>query len=374
MTMMTSPRSYRGIAAVRADASDPNKILADLQIAVKAMRDKNDEALKAKVDDVVLREHVDRINASVGAIQAAVDEANARIAAMAVNGDGAKKVRDPDYNKAFATHMKRGDVQASLNKGAASEGGFLAPVEWDRTIADKLVIISPMRQLATVQTIGTAGFSKLFNQKGTASGWVGETAARPETATAAFGSLTYDTGELYANPAATQQMLDDAEVDLESWLAGDVEQEFALQEGTAFVAGNGANGRPKGLTTYVTGAANATAHPYGAITLTPSGHASQLTADGIVNLTFALPQEFTGNARFAMNRDTHRLVRLLKDGQGNYLWQPSYQAGSPATLNGYPVTEMAGLANVAANAIPIFFGDFARSYLVIDRVGTRVRP
>jgi HK97 family phage major capsid protein len=259
-----------------------------------------------------------------------------------------------------------------LTKTAPAEGGFTAPTEWDRTITDKLVIISPMRQMCSVQSISVNAFSKLFNNKGTVSGWVGETAARPETATPTFGSVTYVTGELYANPSATQQMLDDSEVDLEQWLAGEVEQEFSLQENIAFVSGTGANGRPNGILTYVTGAANAAAHPYGAITLTNSGAAATVTADGIVNLVHALPSAFLQNAQFAMNRDTMRAVRLLKDTTNQYLWQPSYQAGTPSTLAGYGVSEVAAMPNLAAASKSILFGDFKRSYLIVDRVGVRL--
>lgn len=372
MTMHTSARAFRGVAAVRADASDPNKILAGLTKAFEDFKAENDAKLKAKAD-VVIDEKVERINKAVGDMQAALDEANARIAAMAINGGGDRKpLRDSEYSNAFAAYVKRGDVQASLNKGTNPEGGFTTPIEWDRTITDRLVIVSPMRQICAVQTISNAGFSKLFNLKGTASGWVGEQAARPETATATFGSLTYSTGEMYANPSASQQILDDSEVNLESWLAGEVEQEFAFQEGLAFVNGTGANGRPIGITTYITGGANAAAHPYGAILTVNSGAAAGVTSDGIINLVHGLPSAFTPNARFAMNRDTMRAVRVLKDTTGQYLWQPSLQADVPATLAGYPITEIAALPNLAAGSRSILFGDFARTYLIVDRAGVRV--
>ena len=328
------------------------------------------EGVKKGQADALQALKVDRINADIEKLQSAVDEANTRIAAAQMQGVTQGGLKDKEYSAAFASHMKRGEVQAALNKGVAGEGGFLAPTEWDRTITDKLVTISPLRALATVQNISTASFSKLFNQKGTVSGWVGEAAARPDTATPTFASLTYTTGEIYANPSATQGMLDDAEVDLESWLAGEVQQEFAFQEGAAFLSGTGVN-RPTGLLTYITGGANAAVHPYGAITTVNSGAAAALTTDGIVNLIYELPSEFTGNARFIMNRKTQSAARKLKDGQGNYIWQPSFVAGQPATLAGFAVTEMPGMPDVGAGLKPIVFGDF-KGYLVLDRVGVRV--
>lgn len=377
MSKHLPPRAFRGATSLRADAGDANTILARLNKAFDDFKAENDKRLADLAkgqEDVVRNEKVDRINGALSELQAALDQQNERIAnlAMAGIGGGGRKIRDADYSKSFLAHMRRGDVQASLNKGVAQEGGYLTPVEWDRTITDRLIQISPMRSICTVLSISGAGFQKLFNNHGTTSGWVGETAARPGTATPTLGPLTYNTGEIYAKPSATQQILDDAEIDLETWLAGEVETEFAYQEGLAFLSGDGVN-KPNGILTYVTGGANAATHPWGAILTVNSGSAAALTSDGIINLTYELPPEYSGAARFAMNRGSHRAVRLLKDGQNNYLWQPSYQAGAPATLLGYPITEMPGMPNIAAGTKPILFGDFRRGYLIIDRIGVRVQ-
>jgi HK97 family phage major capsid protein len=372
MSMHYKP-PLRGILAVRADASDPKAILGQLQAAFEAFKTERDaeiQALKKGQEDVVRTEKVDRINAAVGDLQKAIDDLNVKIAAAHL-GAGQTPVQDREYTEAFRSHFRAGTVQASLNKGADTEGGYLAPLEWDRTITDRLVLVSPMRQIASVQKISTPGFKKLFNARGMGSGWVGETAARPETSTPTIGSLSYATGELYANPAATQQMLDDSAVDLEQWIANDVELEFAYQEGIAFVSGNGTN-KPNGFLTYATGAANAAAHPWGAVLATTVASASAITTDEILTLTYALPQEYTAEARFTMNRATQAVIRKLKDGQNNYIWQPSFQLGQPSLIAGYPITEMPAMPNIAAGSIPIAFGDFRRGYQVIDRVGLRV--
>lgn len=376
MAASASASVSRGIQSVRAEvgSTEIKAMIEGVNQAFATFKAENNAALegvKKGQADALQALKVDRINADIEKLQSAVDEANTRIAAAQMIGIAQGGVKDKEYSAAFQAHMKRGEIQANLNKGVAGEGGYLAPTEWDRTIADKLVQVSPMRALATVQSISTNAFSKLFNQKGVTSGWVGEAATRPETATPNFGTLTYTTGEIYANPSATQQMLDDSEIDIESWLAGEVQQEFAYQEGVAFLSGNGTN-KPTGLLTYVTGAANAAVHPYGAITTVNSGAAAALTTDGILSLIYALPSEYTGNARFVMNRSTQAAVRKLKDGQGNYIWQPSYVAGQPSTVAGFGVTEVAGMPDIAAAAKPILFGDFKRGYMVLDRVGVRV--
>jgi HK97 family phage major capsid protein len=351
--------------------SDVKNLVEDLGRAFetfKAEHTQQIDEVKRGTHDALQSLKVDRINADISRLQSAIDEVNAKAAAAQLGGAG-NRVKDAEYSAAFQAHIKKGEIQASLNKGADAEGGYLAPIEWDRTITDKLVLVSPMRQIASVQTISTAGFSKLFNLKGTTSGWVGETDARTGTSTAEFGSVTYTTGELYANPAATQQMLDDAQVNLEAWLAGEVEQEFAKQEGEAFVSGDGTN-KPRGFLTYGAGATNP--HPIGEIEEILSGDDEAVTTEGLIDLVYSLPSAFTGGARFVMNRNTEAKVRKLVDGQGNYIWQPSFQSGVPATLLGYAVTEMPDMPDVAEDALAVAFGDFRRAYLVIDRVGVRV--
>lgn len=376
MQMRTVSRVTRGLVAVRAEGGAPdvkatiealNKAFADF----KAEHSKQLEDVKKGQADALQALKVDRINDEIGKLQSSLDEVNLKLAAAQHGGVGGEQLKDREYSAAFSAHFKKGDIQAALNKGADAEGGYLAPVEWDRTITNKLVLLSPMRQLADVQPVSGAGLTKLFNLGGTASGWVGETSNRPQTNTGAFASLGFGWGEIYANPAATQQMLDDSAINLESWLGGEVDTEFAKQEGSAFFAGDGVN-KPFGILTYVTGGANAAKHPFGAIKAVKSGAAAAINSDGIIDIIYDLPSAFTANARFAMNRKTQGAVRKLKDGQGNYLWQPSFVAGQPATLAGFPVTEVPDMPDVASNAAPILFGDFKQTYIVYDRVGVRV--
>lgn len=366
-TALRIPRAVIG-GRVSADA-DPKIVLANLQKAFEDFKAANDEKLKAKAD-VVIDEKVERINTAVGDIQKTIDDMTIKLAA-AQAGAGQRQLQDPDYSKSFGAFIRKGELQASLNKGASDQGGYLTPIEWDRTILDRLVLVSPMRQIAQVQPISVAGFSKMFNSRGMGSGWVGETAARMETTTPTLGSMNYAMGEIYANPSATQQLLDDAQVDVEQWIARDVETEFAYQEGIAFVSGNGTN-KPNGFLTYATGAANAAAHPWGAIAVSAAAGTTAVTTDELVSLTYALPQLYTGNARWVMNRTSLAKVRLLKDGQGNYIWQPTFTAGQPSTIAGYPVTEMPAMPNMTTGAIPIAFGDFNQGYLILDRIGVRV--
>lgn len=362
----------RGLMAVRADGATPSvaATVADLNqafAAFKAEHTKQLDELKSGIQSSDTTAKLDKINSDLDRLQKEVEDAHVKLSAGAPSVGG----KDTEYTGAFQAHMRKGDIQASLNKGAAEEGGYLTPVEWDRTITDRLRDESPMRQLAQVQTVSRAGFKKLFNLGGTGSGWVGETDARPETATPTLAELSFGHGEIYANPAATQQLLDDAEVNIESWLAGEVQTEFAEQESLAFISGDGVN-KPAGILTYVTGGANASKHPFGAIEVVNSGAAADITADGMLDLIYSLKKGYRQNARFLTNNLAIAKLRKLKDGQGNYLWQPSAQAGQPATFLGYGISEDENMPDVAANATPILFGDFRRTYLIIDRMGVRV--
>ena len=352
---------------------DVNKTIEELGRAFeefKATHTQELNALKQGAGTADFQAKLDAINAAMDRHQKEIEDAHTKLAASQM-GAGGKTVKDSEYTSAFEAHMRKGDVQAALNKGAADEGGYLTPSEWDRTITDKLRDESPMRQLAQVQSTSKAGWKKLFNLGGTGSGWVGETDARPETATPTLAELGFGHGEIYANPAATQQLLDDSEISIEAWLAGEVQAEFVEQEGAAFINGNGVN-KPAGILTYVTGGANAAKHPFGAIPVVNSGAAADITSDSVLDLIYGLPKKYRQNARFLTNNLTIAKLRKLKDGQGNYLWQPSAQAGQPATLHGYGIAEDENMPDVAANALPIMFGDYKRGYLIIDRVGVRV--
>ena len=372
--LATAPAALH--ARPRADASDPKALIEQLNVAFAAFKEKHEEELKSRVSDTVLSEHVERINSDVSRIEAALDKAMADIASAQLGGG--EQVRDPEYTDQFRAYFRSGVESQRLNEVKAQatktdgEGGFLAPIEWDRTIGQKLKQVSMMREESSVQVISSAGFSKVFSDRATGSGWVGEQAARAETSTPTLASLAFPLGELYANPAASQGLIDDAEVDIEAWLAEEVSLEFARQEGIAFLSGDGSN-KPHGILTYVTGAANAARHPFGAITVTNSGNASLLnSADAVLDLIYSLPEEFEANAKFFMNRLTAGVVRKLKATDGQYLWQPAVAAGQPSTLAGAPVVHLPGMPTVAANAIAMLYGDMRETYQVVDRIGLRV--
>lgn len=374
-----NPR-LRGLVAVRAET--PGDVKAAIEAVnrgfeeFKAAHTKQIDDLKKGKADAVLDDKVERINASVGELQTnvqkAIDDMSVKIAAAGLaEGVIGDLPADPEYVGAFKAHMRKGEVQAAMTKGSDADGGYLAPVEWDRTITGKLKEVSPIRANARVQAITSTGFKKLFTDRAVGSGWVGEVASRPATSTPQIGTLDFPLGEIYANPAISQQLLDDAAINLEQWLSDEVETEFGRQENIAFLSGDGTN-KPHGILTYVTGAANAARHPWGAIPVITSGAAAALTADKFIDLFYAIPAGLRTGAKLYTNRLSQGAMRKLKDGQGNYLWQPSFQAGQPATLAGESIVEVPDMPDVAAGNIVALYGNMSETYLVIDRVGIRV--
>jgi HK97 family phage major capsid protein len=286
------------------------------------------------------------------------------------------------------TERKSAFVESYLRKGIESgvelkamvgtseaAGGFAVPEEIDAQIDRALTAISPIRAIANVVKVGSAGYRKLVTTGGTPSGWVAEDAGRPETDTPVFAEIAPPFGELYANPAASQAMLDDAAFDVESWLASEIATEFARAEGAAFVAGSGVN-RPKGFLAAPTSAAADGARPFGTLQFVTSGAAGGFAAsnpqDRLIDLVQALRPPYRQGAVFVMNSATAARIRKFKTADGAFLWQPGLVAGQPDTLLGYPVVEAEDMPDVAADSLSIAFGNFRAGYLIAERTETQI--
>lgn len=393
MTKHFAPARARGILAVRAEGDALTLITAlnkDWQDFKEGQAEK-DKQISAKFDDVVTSDKLAKIEASVGALTGALDDANSKLAALALNGTGAQDERseeERDYAAKFDHFFRTGEgdrelkalakaggINAAYSVGSNPDGGLTAPIEWDRTITDRRVEVSPMRQYAGVQSVSGQGFKKLYNVHGTTAAWVGETDPRAQTDGSKLVEYEFAFGEIYANPAATERILEDSEIDIASWLAGEVNTEFARQEGLAFINGDGVN-KPKGLLRYdattETALPAAQRHPLGPVGEVVTGDAGALTPDGLIDLIYDLPEDRSTGAALYANRKTHAVIRKMKDGDGNFLWSPPFQAGQPAQVLGQAIRELSGLPDVAANAVPIVFGNMAEGYRIFDRVGISV--
>jgi HK97 family phage major capsid protein len=282
----------------------------------------------------------------------------------------------PQSSSFTENYLRRGQEAElkSLTIGSPADGGYAVPTQLDARIAERLTAISPIRAIAQVVQTSTSDYRKLISLGGTVSGWVSESTARNATASPKFAEIVPPSGDLYANPSASQQMLDDAAFDLESWLAQEIATEFGRAEGAAFVSGTGTN-QPSGfLSTPIASTADAT-RAFGTLQYLASGDAATLggAADGLlIDVVMALKAGHRQGAVWVMNAKTLSAVRKLKDADGAFLWQGSLIDGQPDRLLGYPVVEAADMPDVAAGATPIAFGNFQNGYIITERFGTRL--
>lgn len=332
--------------------------------------------------DVLTEEKAKRLNSALDAKMRKFEEMNLKSARPALdNGtQGGGRVGSYEHKAAFDGYVRRGEIGSlrelemkAMSVGSNPDGGYLVPVEIEQAIGARLRNISPIRSIAGVREVSASVYKKPFMTTGPAVGWVGETAARPQTNSPVLDSLSFPTMELYAMPAATPALLEDAAVNVDEWLAAEVEQAFAEQEGSAFVTGDGVN-KPTGFLSYPT-VANAS-WTWGNIGYLATGTAGAFPAsnpsDVLVDLIYAVRAGYRQNGAFVMNRKTQNVIRKFKDSTGAYLWTPPAVAGGPASLMTFPIIESEDMPDIAANSLSIAFGDFRRGYLVVDRQGVRV--
>jgi HK97 family phage major capsid protein len=351
--------------------------------AFEAFKDANDTRL-SEIEtrmgaDVVTEDKLTRIDA-------ALDEAKRRLDRLALDrarpplaaGEPAVEPALSDHKAAFRTYMRTGEAsglkrleEKALQAGSGPDGGYLVPETVEREVLRRLASISPIRAIASVRVVSGGLYRRAFATSGAASGWVGETAARPQTPGPTLAELSFPAMELYAMPAATQTLLDDAVVDVDQWIAEEVETAFAEQEGAAFVSGDGV-GKPRGfLSSDTVKEADWQWGRLGTIAVGGAAFPANNPGDVLLELIYSLRAGYRQNGCFVMNRKTQSVIRRFKDGQGNYLWAPPAAQGA-ATLLGFPIVEAEDMPDIAANALAVAFGDFRRGYLVVDRTGVRV--
>ncbi len=387
MTVHIAPETKFALPLENKAATDPavTEAMGDLQQAFAAFRETNDTRL-AEIEgrlgtDVLTEEKLARIDAALDTARTRLDRLtlDGRRAPLGVGGPP-RDAAASEHKTAFDLYVRAGESgglkrleEKALSAGSGPDGGYLVPETIERDVLTRLARLSPIRALATVRTISGGQYKRAVSVTEAVSGWVAEAAPRPQTDAPTLSELSFPAMELYAMPAATQTLLDDAIVDIDAWLADEVETAFAEQEGTAFVTGNGVS-RPRGFLGYDT-VPNAAWVP-GKLGFVATGAAGAFPAanpaDVLFDLIYSLRAGYRQNAGFVMNRRLQSTIRKMKDADGNYLWQPPQGTDRSATLLGFPVTEAEAMPDATANSLSLAFGDFRRGYLVVDRAGLRV--
>lgn len=274
--------------------------------------------------------------------------------------DNKKGRASDEYKKAFWNVMRSKaphfEVHNALQIGADSEGGYLVPDEFEKTLIQGLEEENIFRTLAKVITT-SSGDRKIpvVATKGTAS-WIDEEGAIPESDDA-FSQVSIGAYKLGTMLKVSEELINDSVFNLESYIAKEFARRIGAKEEEAFFIGNG-SGKPTGIF-------NATG---GAETGITTASTTAIIIDEIMDLFYSLKSPYRKNATFVMNDATVKAIRKLKDGSGNYIWQPSLTAGTPDTILNRPVATSTYVPNIAAGEKTIAFGDFGY-FWVADRQG-----
>ncbi|MEO0608011.1 MAG: phage major capsid protein [Pseudomonadota bacterium] len=351
-------------AMTRADKT----IVAEMMATFEAYKQTND----ARLNEIEAKGSADTLlEDQLARLDKRIDSLSLKAAAPETGGSA---VPTGSQDTAWSRYMRRGDESGlgqmdtkAFRASTDDQGGYVAPPELDRMIEARLLNSSPMRQIATVRQ-SSAGVYRKPVSLGIGARWASETTSRTETTTSGLSLLEFPAGDLYCMPAASQTILDDAYVDVDQWLADEVDAVFSLQESITFVTGDGSS-KPKGFLDYSIVAESAMT--WGKIGSIAGDFSAANPGDQLIDLIHTPQAQFRSNGRFVMNRRTAATVRKLKDADGRYLWVPG-AGGEAATILGYPVTEMENMPDIADGEAAIAFGDFRRGYLIVDRQGVQV--
>lgn len=391
-----------------------NKV-TELGQTLADFRAKNDERLKEiekKGDaDGVLKAGVEQANAAITKLQDQIKDletAQARERALRDGAEEAKSNERPlaarflslirkkavdaaaitaadlkvvrDYKASFLAYVRGGErglspeINAALSVGSDPAGGYFTPPDLAGRIVKLVYETSPMRQYAGMETTSRDAKEGFFDLNEVGGGWVGEKEARPETTTPDVGKWRVEIKEVYANPKTTQQELDDADTDVESWLVEKTGDKLVRLENTAFVSANTPK-RPRGFLTYPAGTPSAALFNViqqigtgaaGAFAAAPNG------ADVFINTVGAIKVAYLGQGcAWAMGRLAEAEARKLKDSQGHYLLVQDLANGANRTILGYPIANFEDMPTIAAASLSIAFANWKEAYTIVDRQGLR---
>jgi len=318
--------------------------------------------------------------------------------------DGQKKrvgESDPEHKKDFYNYLRRGkeiskdtihayceDVAKKtlihadsekmaaytkdLVEGSNPAGGYFITPERSAQIMRRIFETSPIRTVANVVTTSSDVLEMIIDDNELDCGWVGEVEARPNTTTPQIGLLSIPVHELYAQPIASQRILDDAGFDIEGWLQSKVTDKFSRTENTSFVVGDGSK-KPKGFLSYDAWAVAGIYERNKIEQITATGTAGSLDEpDDLITLQMSLKEPYQMGAVWGMTRGTFADIMKLKTSD-TYLINPYLmKEGTTQVMLGKPIVIMADMPEVASASLPVVYGDFMEGYTIVDRFGVRV--
>ncbi len=396
------------------------KTIDDLGTAWEQWKKTNDELIKAKAEGKAVSDleaklekigkDLDKFTEQKSALDAQILDIGRQLAGGAGGAKGATDLETElksfnlmlradfgakgkpfpgDLDAATYTHYKSGffkmartgnlealsaDERKAMSAGSDPDGGYMLPTPTVGAVVKRMYEQTVMRQLATVQTISTQAIVGVVDNGDADAGWVSELGSRTDTTTPQVGQYRIDAHEMYAAPKASQTLIDDAAVDVESWMAGKIGDKFARVEGLAFWQGTGV-GQPRGLAAYTTAATADATRTWGQFEHVVTGangafHTDKF--DPIHTLMGTIKDHYLPNANWCMRRAVRTAARKIKEATTDrYMWEPSMQQAQPERFMGYPVRVDEYMPTLATGSLSLAFGDFRAAYLIVDRIGIR---
>lgn len=286
-----------------------------------------------------------------------------------------------DYKAAQDHYLREGkenltaEEVKTLSVGSDPDGGYYVTPDLGGRIVKKVYETSPVRQNASVQTIGTDALEGIEDLGEAGAGYAGEQAQGSDSTTPQIGKWRIPVFWIDTEPKATQQLLDDANVDVEAWLGNKVGDKFSRFENAEFVTG-AANKIRGFMLGYTQTADSGSGVTWGEIGFASTGTSADFPAsnpgDKLFDVMGLLKNAYLPNAKWFTRRSVITKIRKFKVGTGDYLWQPSFVAGTPETIAGHPVVRMEDISALGASSYSLAFGDLAQAYQIVDRQGIRV--
>ncbi|MDR2778020.1 MAG: phage major capsid protein [Rickettsiales bacterium] len=363
------------------DTKELNNKLEELGNSWEHFKQVNNDRLlqleKKNIVDPLTEIKLEKLNATIEEQKSKINSLEVAMSRPMFDGDEYKSGEDMQYKHAFTNYLRKGmeeqlanieikrDLTTSIDN-ATSYGGYLLTPNIQKMIVDKIGSVCTMRKICSVQEISSTSLD-VIDHSAMAPSWLGETGAVTDTDTSIFSKKTILTHDLVAQPKVSQKLLDDAAIDLEEWLANRLGNDFADAEENAFINGLGNNSnQPMGILGYVGMEQN------GMETVTSTHASKRFTENDILDLYYALGDNYVNRASFLMPRSAMKHIRTLKDStSGQYLWNPALLAGQSDTLLGCPIYQSSYMPAVGKSTKSILFGDF-KYYQIVDRIGIRI--
>lgn len=346
-----------------------DQIVAEMQTRMKAIESRNQDDPKVSAE---FERRLGQFNRELRSNS----HAGGRTSLVDVSADEFRA-----YDAAFGSFIRKGvqrltpDEARAMSVGSDPDGGYTVTPDMSGRIVQRIFELSPIRQFAFVETIGTDSLEGENETDDASGGWVSEQGTRSDSSNPTIGKYRIPVHEMYSQPKSSQKLLEDSNRDVPGWLQKRTSNKFARIEASAFTVGDGV-GKPRGFASYATNTTGDTSRAWGVFEHVASGTSGTLGTDPngvqkLLALIHKLNPEYIPGARWFMNRNTLATVRGLTDASsaGKFVFVPSFTAGIPDTLMGYPVTPVVDMVDLAANSLSIAFGDMNAAYTIVDRAG-----